>query len=399
MKIWFLCSSLQRGRDGVGDYTRRLAGEIIRQGCEARIIALCERSSEFAAGIDGCLCETQDADGIPVEVCRISEKVPWATRVQTARRYLAEWHADWVSIQFVCYGFHQRGWAWRMGKRLGLLCKGLNVHIMFHELWIGENLNAAISHRIEGALQRYLILRMIQQLKPSVVHTHIPTYQTILQRDGIKSNLLPLFSNIPVVKNGEATWLAEELKKQGWPFTLPERTRFWLFGFFGSLHHEWTPEPIFSKIHAAAKAAEKRVGLAAIGRLGAAGDKIWDRLTVDYGDLFSFTKLGEQPAERVSQFLQAIDFGIASSPAALVGKSGSVAAMLDHGVPVLVPRDDWRLRSGPTPRPRPHPLLHFCSNEFDFQLIDKHTRSRTNLALPVVSAQFLENCRSSGGRR
>ena len=40
MKLLFLCSSLEPGRDGVGDYTRRLAGECLRQGHEVRLLSL-----------------------------------------------------------------------------------------------------------------------------------------------------------------------------------------------------------------------------------------------------------------------------------------------------------------------------------------------------------------------
>jgi hypothetical protein len=50
--------------------------------------------------------------------------------------------------------------------------------------------------------------------------------------------------------------------------------------------------------------------------------------------------LGKQPANRVSEFLQEADFGIATSPWELIGKSGTVASMLEHGLPVIVNRDD-----------------------------------------------------------
>jgi hypothetical protein len=40
MKIIFLCGSLEPGCDGVGDYTRRLAGELIKQGHHIAAVAL-----------------------------------------------------------------------------------------------------------------------------------------------------------------------------------------------------------------------------------------------------------------------------------------------------------------------------------------------------------------------
>jgi hypothetical protein len=40
------------------------------------------------------------------------------------------------------------------------------------------------------------------------------------------------------------------------------------------------------------------------------------------------------------------DLGIVPHPWALIGKSGVAASMLEHGLPVLVPRDDWHLLKG-----------------------------------------------------
>jgi hypothetical protein len=37
--------------------------------------------------------------------------------------------------------------------------------------------------------------------------------------------------------------------------------------------------------------------------------------------------------------------------------------MAEHGVAVLVTRDDWHLRSGPTPAPVPSPLIEPLNDE------------------------------------
>jgi hypothetical protein len=58
---------------------------------------------------------------------------------------------------------------------------------------------------------------------------------------------------------------------------------------------------------------------------------------------------GEQDADAISGILSRADFGIAPHPWALIGKSGAAAAMREHGIPVLVPRDDWRLRGTGAP--------------------------------------------------
>jgi hypothetical protein len=56
-----------------------------------------------------------------------------------------------------------------------------------------------------------------------------------------------------------------------------------------------------------------------------------------------------------------LPFGLATSPLALLGKSGTVAACLDLGLPVLVTRDDWR-SAFCAPAPVRHPLVrHFSA--------------------------------------
>jgi hypothetical protein len=56
--------------------------------------------------------------------------------------------------------------------------------------------------------------------------------------------------------------------------------------------------------------------------------------------------LGAQPPERISHLLHAADFGVATHPWALLEKSGTTVSLLEHGLPVLAPRDDWTPREG-----------------------------------------------------
>jgi hypothetical protein len=54
---------------------------------------------------------------------------------------------------------------------------------------------------------------------------------------------------------------------------------------------------------------------------------------------------GERSDVEISKILQCLDLGLATTPRQNIQKSGSVAAMLEHGLHVLVTRDDWKLRS------------------------------------------------------
>ncbi|HQU09596.1 MAG TPA: hypothetical protein PLV25_06515, partial [Opitutales bacterium] len=53
---------------------------------------------------------------------------------------LSKFSPDWISLQFVPYSFHSKGWCWQLEKFLDIIapikCKW---QIMFHEIWIGAH--------------------------------------------------------------------------------------------------------------------------------------------------------------------------------------------------------------------------------------------------------------------
>ena len=102
--------------------------------------------------------------------------------------------------------------------------------------------------------------------------------------------------------------------------------------------------------------------MASIGRLG--NEKTWDNIAIEYSNRFSFLKFGEQSVEKVSQYLRFVDFGIAASPYGLIGKSSAVASMTEHGLPVVVNRDDGHLKGFDLSNSSVDPWLHKLDNTF-----------------------------------
>lgn len=331
MRLTFLCSSLEPGRDGVGDYTRRLGSSLARLGHTVQAIALNDRFVDAASQF------TEASAGI--ETIRVPARMSWAERIAAVRPPLAAFAPDCLSLQFVPYGFADRGLVWGLGARLLALAPPPCVHVMFHELWIGEAEGASVKRRIVGGIQKRLILKLVRDLAPTVVQTQASPYVDMLRRHGIAASRLPLFGNIAVNGADERRWVVELFREAGQSAVLDDRDGHWLLGLFGTIHPEWQAEPLLSRLQALAAAQHKKVALLAIGRLGASGDRIWSELTSTHPALPRI-RSGEQPAARISQLLRTIDFGVAASPLALVGKSGTIAAMLDHGLPVIVTRDD-----------------------------------------------------------
>lgn len=326
MRLLFLCSCLEPGRDGVGDHTRLLAGACAKQGAT---VALLAANDPFIDAPAKLILETENG---PALLLRLPAAMPWPERLEKIGAFREKFVPDWISLHLVSYGFHPRG---LLGKLADVFCDMAGdtpVQLMFHELWLGGGEPTPVRHKLTGFFQRRGILRLMERLRPRVVTTSNPVYAAMLRANGIEASLLPLFGNVPI---SDAPAVA--------PGGAPEnREKWWIGVFFGSLPAEWRPEPFFGILLEAAARAQKKVRLVIIGRAGAAGEALWRKMESIYSGQIKFVTIGEVNVETISAHLREADFGVAASPWQLIGKSGSAAAMLDHGLPVIVTRDDFQ---------------------------------------------------------
>src|ERR1700760_4408812 len=98
------------------------------------------------------------------------------------------------------------------------------------------------------------------------------------------------------------------------------------------------------------KSLGRSIQLSHIGRIGPGGS-VWKILTERYGPEIEFCRLGERSLDEISRFFYDLDFGVSTAPLALIGKSSCVAAMVDHGLPVIVNRDGVHFRGIPRTDP------------------------------------------------
>ena len=380
MKIAFLNGSLEPGRDGVGDYTRCLAQECARQGNSCCLIALNDR----------WLTTPERSDENEIVTLRLPAALNWTERIRLAGETLKAFQPDWISLQFVSYAFQPKGIPLGLAAKLRPLTKQAKFHLMFHELWIGDHAEAKVKERITGEIQKRVILRLIHCLQPNAVHTSNAAYVARLEHQRIHARELPLFGSIPIAEAKGDAWIFPELEKAGLDISPAHRSDFWLFGLFGALHPVWPPEPLFSQIAQAAARQQRKVALLSIGRQGP-GEALWKRMAADYGKQFTFLNLGEQSKERISHYLQSLDFGLAASPYSLIGKSSAAAAMLEHGLPVIVNRNDAPLLPSCGAARREEALI--IKLDSDFQ--ENMARGRPNVPrcsrLPDVARRLLDD--------
>ena len=318
MKIVFICSSLEPGKDGVGDYTRLLAAELIRQGHPAAIIALHDKFVKDEATVSG---EQLQGD-ISVPVLRLSSEAIWKKKTALANQWINTWHPHVLSLQYVPYGFHRKGLPLFLARHLSSLGKNRKWHIMFHELWIDKP--AKWSEHVILFLQKQLVICLVSKLQPGALNVSLAFNKQRLKQINIESQILPLFGNIPYYSPINMTDSVRESEK---------------LLYFGSAPRGAYLDLVIAGIEDFCETAGQTLEVILV--TGESGfkqtfvAKLKDVLQNYNGTI---RDCGFVATEQLSGILSQCTAGISRSEPYLLGKSGSAIAMLEHGLPVWLPK-------------------------------------------------------------
>lgn len=316
MKIILICGSLEVDRDGVGDYSRLLAGALINQGHECVLLSLNDRF------VSNAQHEVQLVDNIKISALRIPRDT-LKYKISDIQCWIKDFNPDWLSLQYVIFGYHNKGLPFNLSKKLLSISGDRRWHIMFHELWVGMAVQESAKLKLWGRIQKHLIKTLISRLKPKVINTQTQLYITQLKRLGYEASYLPLFSNIPIVKDVQRHDSDHVIKLVA----------------FGTIH---TGALIKELAADAAEYSLKYNVPVSLTFIGACGHEqntwvnAWKNAKLDV------EVMGKQPADIVSSVLQNSTIGISSTAVAVIEKSGAFAAMRAHELPVLNISKPWQ---------------------------------------------------------
>ena len=278
MKICFITGQKESKQCGITDYVELLAKELEKLGHEIEQYFINKDSAE--------------STGLP--------------------------NADLYSIQFAPYAYADNG----MPKTiLNFLAKELcskRVHLNFHEIWVGAYPRANWKERGIGWLQKMLILGFINKCKPVWITSSNAAALDRLKQAGVPAMFLYLFGNIPYSANSKATTKGHMLK----------------VAFFGTPYADFPYDKLGNFFSTLSKNSGKKVEIILIGRQrDDTGSNYLYAMCKKHE--FFIERTGELSTDLISELLQKCTLGVSTTPYDVIGKSGAMSAMLEHGLPVL----------------------------------------------------------------
>lgn len=325
MRIAFLCSSLEPGRDGVGDYTRRLAEKMLEYGWKVMCISLNDTEDVYD------LATTDFEEPARVNYCRMKRERDVEDKKKLLLTALDFFKPDICSLQLVVYGFHRRGWMRSFNSNFAPILANYKIHLMWHELWIGQLTNSTLKEKIEGHWQKLQLFKTLKIIKPKLQHTSVGFYQMLLKKQKIEVKILPLFSNFSLEKAQNFN-IYEKLN------LVPKQPAPLLLVSFGTIYSNFPFKQWLADAIEWTKQSGRSIILCSIGKTGSSNKtwKAWEQNIVDEGiESIKLYALGMLlPSEIQSVFTNA-DVGLSLTPFEGWGKSGSVATMLESGLPVI----------------------------------------------------------------
>jgi hypothetical protein len=369
MRMVFICGSLEPGKDGVGDYVRRLSEKLSRMGHDVALAAL---RDTYVFQIQN---ESLDIGVNQIPVLRFPADTNQSALFSKLEGWILKFKPDVLSLQYVPFAFHPKGLPFGLATQLKSITGNKIWHVMFHELWVGIADQSGLKEKVWGRIQRYLIRKTLKVLKPQVIHTSTAIYKLQLETLTKRITLLPLISNIPL-RYPEKVSVKKNSK-------YVSKGNFEIV-IFGGINGGGPVREFIEEVASYCNSSAVTATLILLGKSGAARQKWLDHWK---GPFLDIKDLGPQSEEKVSEILTNVKFGIFTTPIALVEKSGSVSAMRDHGIHLICVSHPWDLKAMSLEK-NPFHILNYHKGNL-MQFLNSEPDFSYHPDLHSVSLQFI----------
>jgi hypothetical protein len=368
LRILFICGCLELGKDGVGDYTRVLAQELVTYGCECSILSL----------NDSYVTHTiiEEIYNTKISLIRIQALGSAKVRYQIARSYINDFCADIISLQFVPYSFQKKGLPFYLLSFIKAIENKGKLNIMFHELWLDNP--ARIKDKIYQLIQKKIITKLANSKKEILINVTIEFNKKRLEELNIKSNVIPLFGNI----------LRQLNQKKYLNWSLFEKKKIKVL-YFGAHPRDEFRTKLINELYNFC--INKHGEIAIVCACGNSDTRhIFINLLKEKLSSLNvhIEDTGHLSVEEIDFLMENCTVGISRSTPYLLGKSGSSIAMLEHGLPLWLPKAD-KFAIGDLKFYYRKELLFHDLHEIDFSTVVKYPfESQLSLVAKSYFEQF-----------
>lgn len=338
MSVLFLCSGLENARNGVGDFCATVAASFAAQGRKAVVVSVRDTFSDLTEVPAGHRREeVRQTHAGPVRLFRLGTGHPdaWAA----AGKFGNELSPAWVSLQFLCWGFHPRGLCRSLPADFARFADAVGspfrTHVFLHELHCGRRPADPFREKVLGRLQLFANRRALGKIGSEVVHTSTSDYvREAAKNYALKALPLAIPSALPTApaagrEAGRTRLLGlfeSETKLGENPLVA---------ALFGSVYPSWDPLPALASLRTAALRDGRAPAVCHVGRSGPGTEQL-SRICAGAG--VAFAPAGHLDDTSAAALLSACDLGLSPMPPDALGKSSALAALLAQGLPVIVTR-------------------------------------------------------------
>jgi len=310
--VLHITPQFEPSRCGVSDYILAWQAEM-GHSVDTTIAALCDRFINGVTQSQGLLRIGSD-EGIPM-------------RLQLLQQLLANHRFHFIVFHYVPLGYHAKGLPFWLTKITPIL-KGYGVPVTFilHEIWAGGK-GKPFLLRIKGMLQRQFLTGWLHAFKDPVLLSTSAYTARLIAKEGLAVTWSPVFNN-----------LGQQAQSIGLPTKVLQTCasgKYAVAILFGSMPPDAAPYEVAGFLKEVQNSKGKPLQIFHIGHGNV--NAYLDALTAAcMGLSINIEKLGPLPSEAINYLMRQSDWGISTYPYELWSKSGSIAAMLANGLPVMV---------------------------------------------------------------
>ena len=304
-RILIISPNLEPGYCGVSDYVFVLKSFFEEEGHNCSLLALSDKYCDKIISQPNTL------------------RIPFSTKdhnkIILANEFIILYKPDIVYFNLVSYGYSKKGFPFYLLKILPEISRKHKTVLIAHELWVGNFKSESFKFKLIGFLQKQLFTRILalSNIKKIFVTTSIS--KNILNTSSIKSTVCAVFSNIPIYKIVKSIISNKTVSfvlfgSISFPIDIKESVSFFKERF------------INNNIHIIIYT----VGLCR----GYVED--WSLVKNELSKYsVEFRDIGFADTKIISTIMQECNFGLTSYMPEFWSKSGSIAAFLAHGLPVI----------------------------------------------------------------